>query len=252
MDSEQLDRNHYIPGSTAEYVGSVSFNGLSAHCYGYALNNLGELVYLAMIGPQVAVRGVWAALMEGRYNAIEVAGIVLRRSMDIKYVKLETPLPTVQQRHLVLLHPFAICKQLGQERGIAQSSDEALDSSPQLKEFYLLSRDADHPHVELFASMLNEAISVPMQGEWAAWLWEQGQWPHRRGALIKRLKDCRGIAGWRVLTDEDAWLRLIQMKLALVHSRPFDAREPDANEIDPKGSADEDEVDRDEMDEDAA
>jgi hypothetical protein len=40
------------------------------------LNNMGELVYLTMIGAHVAVRGVWAALMEGRYNAIEVAGVL--------------------------------------------------------------------------------------------------------------------------------------------------------------------------------
>jgi hypothetical protein len=251
MDSSQYDINLYIPGFNAEYVGSVSFNGLSAHCYGYALNNLGELVYLTMIGPQVAVRGVWAALMEGRYNAIEVAGIVLRRTMDVKYVKLETALAAVQQRHLVLLHPHALCRRLGQDRGAGNDSDKAMNSSQQIQEFYVLARDADHPHIDLFFSMLNEVIAVPLLQEWAYWLWEQGQRPRRRGALIKRLKDCRGLAAWRVLNDEDAWLRLIQFKIDSDQSRASPDRESDVSPPEQYGDANEDESD-DEMEEDAA
>jgi hypothetical protein len=252
MDNEQIDVNSFIPGFGAEYIGSVSFNGLSAYCYGYALNSIGELVYLTMISPQVAVRGVWAALMEGRYNAIEVAGIVLRRNMDVKYVKLETPLAAVQQRHMVIVHPHAICKRLGQERGAAQDSDRALNSSQQIKEFYLLARDAEHPHIELFFSMLNEVIAIPMQTEWATWMWEQGQRPRRLGgALIKRLKDCRGVAAWRVLNDEDTWLRMIQFKIASENEKEFVESEPDPTERERYPDAREDEGDGDETHDDA-
>ncbi|MCL4486820.1 MAG: hypothetical protein M1570_01660 [Chloroflexi bacterium] len=173
-------------GVCPELIGSVSFGGLRAHGLGYAVDpDTQGTIYLSLVGYRTAVRGVWAALMDNR--AIEIANQVLRRA-DGAYVSRTVQLPESGLDHMVLLYHQAALPRL--EAG---------------KAFYLLN-STDEPPIERFIGMLDRAIAAPLLVSWGTDLWKQGM----KNKLIEPLPETRGVEAWRVSSDSDLWLALIE------------------------------------------
>ncbi len=173
-------------GASPELIGSVSFGGLRAYGLGYAVDpDTQGTIYLSLVGYRTAVRGVWAALMDNR--AIELANQVLRRA-EGAYVSRTFQLPESGLDHMVLLYHQAALPQL--EAG---------------KAFYLLN-GTDDPPFERFIGMLDRAIAAPLILSWGTDLWKQGM----KNKLIETLPETRGVEAWRVSSDSDLWLALIE------------------------------------------
>ncbi len=173
-------------GVVPELIGSVSFGGLRAYGLGYAVDaEIGATIYLSLVGYRTAVRGVWAALLDHR--AIEIGGQVLCRA-EGAYLSRTVQLPECGLDHIVLLHHQAALPQL--EAGRA---------------FYLLNSTVEPP-IERFVGMLDRAIAAPLLLSWGTALWKQGM----KNKLIEPLPETRGVEAWRVSSDSDLWLALIE------------------------------------------
>jgi hypothetical protein len=187
-----------LVGVAPELIGSVSFGGLRAYGLGYAVDAATEAtIYLSLVGYRMAVRGVWAALMDNR--TIEIANQILRRA-EGAYLSRTVQLPESGLDHMVLLHHQGALPQL--EPG---------------QVFYLLNAN-DDPPVERFTAMLDRATAVPLMALWGTELWKQGL----KNKLIEPLADTRGVEAWRVSADSELWLALIEKGLqrgALVDGR---------------------------------
>ena len=175
-----------LVGVSPELIGSVSFGGLRADGLGYSVDPYTDgTIYLSRVGYRMAVRGVWAALMDNR--AIELSNQVLRR-VEGNYLSRTVQLPESGLDHMALIHHQAAIPYL--EAGQA---------------FFVLNAN-DTPPIDRFIAMLDRATAVPLLKSWGAELWKQGL----KSKLIDPLADTRGVEGWRVVADSELWLALIE------------------------------------------
>ncbi len=181
----------YRLGVCPELVGSVSFGGLRAYCFGYAIDTDADdhVIYLSLVGYRTAVRGVWAALLE--HHALEIAGQLFRRA-EGAYLHKSVLLPESNLEHMLLLHHQAAVAQVEPNQP-----------------FYLLNDTAGAPYARFFA-MLNRAVAAPMLPAWAEWLWQEG----KEQGLIQSLDTAHGTYAWRVQAEDAEWLALIQQGIS--------------------------------------
>jgi hypothetical protein len=175
-----------LVGVLPELIGSVSFGGLRAYGLGYAVDPETEgTIYLSLVGYRMAVRGVWAALMDNR--PIELSNQVLRR-VEGTYFSRTVQLPESGLDHMVIIYHQAAIPHL--EAGQA---------------FFVLNAN-DTPPINRFIAMLDRATAVPLLKSWGTELWKQGL----KSKLIDPLADTRGVEVWRVSADSELWLALIE------------------------------------------
>lgn len=197
-----------VPGHEPQHCGSVSFQGIQAACLGYAIDNMGDVVFLHTAGPQQAVRSLWASLAGN--GALEINQTLIRSKRETSYLRFEQPLAMTRLFSLALLHPQASLIQM----------------QPGQDCFYLLSTSPEQIPLRLFYAMLNKAMPLPLAPEWTEYLWKVGTRVRfkrrdesdkdedeeivvRKERAIVPLKT-QGCVGWRVLTATDYWMSVIE------------------------------------------
>lgn len=195
------------PGQTPEISGWASFQGIKAHAAGYALDNMGQVIWLYIGGPQQAVRSLWASLAGG--GALEIDQTLVRFERETSYVRVETQMGMTRLYSTSLLHPQA----------------SLLFMQPGQDCFYLLSQSPDRAALRLFFRMLNKALALPLSQEWTEYLWKAGTQmnftdrtekregvaaPRERLVTVLKTKAC---GGWRVLTDLAYWMLVVEFGL---------------------------------------
>ncbi len=196
------------PGKVPEICGWASFKGIKAHCAGCAVDNMGQVIWLYVGGPQQAVRSLWASLAGG--GALELDQNVVRFERDTSYLRLEAQIGMTRFYSTALLHPQASLLQMQAEKEC----------------FYVLSQNPETAPVSLFYKMLNKALALPLAPEWADYLWKAGTQMNftdrtekredpvtaPRERLITNL-NTKACAGWRVLTDLAYWMLVVEFGL---------------------------------------
>jgi len=196
------------PGRTPELAGWASFQGIKAHAAGYAVDNMGQVIWLYVGGPQQAVRSLWASLAGG--GALEIDQTPVRFERETSYVRVEAQMGMTRLYSTSLLHPQA----------------SLLFMQPGKDCFYLLSQTPETVPLRLFFRMLNKALALPLAPDWTEYLWKAGTQMHftdrteKRGEnipaprerLITALKS-KACGGWRVLTDLAYWMLVVEFGL---------------------------------------
>lgn len=197
-----------VPGHAPQVCGWVSFQGIQATCVGYAVDNMGDVIFLHTAGPQQALRSLWASLAGN--GALEINQTMIRFKQETSYFRFEQSLAMTRLHSMVLLHPQA----------------SLLQMQPGQDCFYLLSESQEKIPLRLFYSMLNRALPLPLALEWTDYLWKAGtrvrfkrrdetndnedeQGIVRNERAIVPLK-AQGCGGWRVLTATDYWMNVIE------------------------------------------
>lgn len=213
-------------------IHTIKFNELSAMCFDFVDHGDGFL-YLRLVGAETEVNAIWAKLMgrEGRgqkwSSAVQIP-IPERSYPDyvaaakgVTYRTLRSRLPSGMV-DLALIHPRLT---------VAEDTPQG---------FYLLTYETGVP--DSFFARLNKSLSIPLQPNWAPWLWERGQQSHSRltrvsrevregnqfvekteltettEVPITRLNNLGTVACYRVQCAgryRAAWLQLIREQLAL-------------------------------------
>ena len=165
-------------------------NGTEVICTGYATADNVGLVFLSVLGPQEAVRAVFARLMqdrglEGRKADGRENDIYLRRDKTAKYHRHTRKL-LCGLWHMTLTH----------ERAVVNTDAHGVR--------FVLSWDAIEPP-DTFFSVLDSACPVPMLKEWAGELWKKGLearaiWP----------LSAMGLRGWHVNPTEEKWSPIVK------------------------------------------
>lgn len=194
------------PGRAPRVCGWASFEGIKATCAGYAVDNMDNVIFLHVGGPQQAVRSLWASLAGG--GALEMDRTTIRFQRETSYLRFEHPLAMTRLYSLALLHPQASLRQM-------QPGQDAL---------YLLSESPEQIPLRLFYAMLNKALALPLAPEWSEYLWrvgtrvrfarrnddeEEDEAQVRKARAIVPLKT-QGCGGWRVLTAHDYWMNVVE------------------------------------------
>ncbi len=178
-----------VPMALAKQATFSVDNGTEVICTGYATADNVGLVFLSVIGPQEAVRAVFARLMQDRNLEGRAAnnddGIWLSRDKHAKYHRHQRKLPCGLWQ-MTLTH----------ERAVVNSDNRGIR--------FVLSWDAVEPPPTFFP-ILNAASPVPMLAEWAGELWKRGLesraiWPLR----------ATGLRGWHVNPMEDKWTGIVK------------------------------------------
>jgi len=195
-----------IPGRTPRVCGWASFEGIKATCAGYAVDNMDNVIFLHVGGPQQAVRSLWASLAGG--GALEIDRAPIHFQRETSYLRFEHPLAMTRLYSMALLHPQASLRQM-------QPGQDA---------FYLLSESPEQIPLRLFFTMLNKALALPLAPEWTDYLWRVGT----RVRFSRRNEDdedadvqvqkeraivslkTQGCGGWRVLMAHDYWMNVIE------------------------------------------
>lgn len=196
------------PGQTPQVSGWASFQGIKAHAAGYAVDNMGHVIWLYVGGPQQAVRSLWAALAGG--GALEIDGTAVRFERETSYVRVETPMGMTRLHSTSLLHPQA----------------SLLFMQPGQDCFYLLSQSPDIVPLRLFFRLLNKALALPLAQAWTEYLWQAGtqmnftdrnetkdeNFTAPRERLITPLQT-KACGGWRVRTELAYWMLVVEFGL---------------------------------------
>lgn len=196
------------PGQTPQVSGWASFQGIKAHAAGYAVDNMGHVIWLYVGGPQQAVRSLWAALAGG--GALEIDGTAVRFERETSYVRVEAQMGMTRLHSTSLLHPQA----------------SLLFMQPGQACFYVLSQSPDTVPLRLFFRMLNKALALPLAPEWTEYLWQAGNqmnftdrnetkgenFTTPRERLITALQ-AKACGGWRVLTELAYWMLVVEFGL---------------------------------------
>lgn len=219
-------------------IQTIQFNQLAAMCLDFVDHSDG-FFYLRLVGAETTVNAIWARLSarEGRGQkwssavSIPLAGRsypdYVAAAKGVTYRTLRRQLPSGMV-DLAMIHPRLT---------VAEDTPHG---------FYLLTYDTGVP--DGFFTRLNRSLSIPLQPDWAAWLWELGQQAHSRLTLaprpepeggqaveqrdltettetpISRLSSRGRVACYRVQCAgryKAAWLQLIRAQLALgIRLRP--------------------------------
>lgn len=211
----------------------ITFGELSAILMDFIDSGDG-LLYLRVVGAEATVNAIWARLVSkearGKKWGSEVRITIPGRNhpqyvaavKSITYRTLRTRLPSGMV-DLALINPMLT---------VAQDSESG---------FYLLTYETDGMPSGFF-DRLNNCLSLPLNPEWANWLWEQGQQSQSRMTLVKKTEYQDGqpveaqrltettdipigsldglgqVACYAVHTDgryRDAWLQIIRDQLQL-------------------------------------
>lgn len=140
------------------------------------------IVTLQMLGVPQAVNANWAALMGGgKKHFILTALVALKGAKN--HVKLDKVLPESGWKEMWLIHKQASFN----------------DAEPGKSFFYLLQPSDNAMLLQNFIGLLDKSCNVPVQNDWAWYLFAKG----RQEELIRPLptNHCVGRIGFKVLTS---------------------------------------------------
>lgn len=211
---------------------TITYGGLTALLVDFVDHHDG-LLFLRMVGEEPTINAIWARLSARDYRGKKYnSGVTIPRpdshipqyvglQKRTHYKMLRTPLAS-GLIDMVLLHP----------RGTVGEDD--------YRGFYLLTYAQGTPAG--FFDRLNRSVSIPLQPDWAEWLWQMGQQsqsfttivtkPVREGtkevektfyeavsvATITPLDSIGTVQAYKVRCDEqyrEAWLQIIRQQLNL-------------------------------------
>ena len=173
----------------------IEFDSIQAMLLDFVDQGDGFL-YLRMVGEEPSVNAIWARLSARetrtkKYSShvtiptSDQTGTVYVAAQKARYKTLRTRLPS-GLIDLMMVHPRLT---------VAEDS---------YKGFYLLTYDTGTP-VHFF-DRLNRTLSIPLQPDWADWLWTVGQQEQSFSTIIKRTVKEGGIEVEKSLFEEVARL----------------------------------------------
>lgn len=164
---------------------TIEYKGLQAYCTAYVMNDMEYgLVYMSLVGPRQAVRGIQAALLNGYF----VSGDLYFRRLNFgRYVSVSRRLPENECDHLLLIHE--------------QGTVNLVPGFP----FYVVA-DGEAEVVPFFERAFDRAFSLPILSGWGQYLWKMGV---SRELIIPL--ECKGVKAWRVSGDEEQWKELVRV-----------------------------------------
>jgi hypothetical protein len=157
-------------------IRTIVFNELTAICLDFVDHGDG-FFYLRLVGAETTVNAIWARLVgrEGRgkkwTSSVQIP-LPGRSHPDYVAAAKGVSYRTLRSRlrsgmvDLALIHPRLT---------VAEDTPQG---------FYLLTYEPGVP--DSFFSRLNKSLSIPLQPEWAAWLWEAGQQSQSQLTLVSR------------------------------------------------------------------
>lgn len=147
------------------------------------------IVCLQMIGNPQVVKANWARLMNAYQSPVEIDDVMIRQRGMKQHLVFKRPLP-LGQVEWVLLHK--------------QASYEAMQPD---EPFYVLD-DGETEIPPAFFAMLDNALPIPLQKEWATYLWRSGRALNMIHTATR--KYAYGKMAWRIDVDIETWERIIK------------------------------------------
>ena len=144
--------------------------------------------FLSLLGPQEAVKAVWARLIKG-----ETATMALEQLGTARFCALASEGPR-QWRFLT-----ASLRTVAGHHGVLVP--EAARYTAERSDFLLLPRSIDDAAV-LHYRFLNRRLDLPLRSGWASWLWERGV----QSGEIHPLESW-GVRAFRCVPDAEALAR---------------------------------------------
>ena len=149
-----------------------------------------DIWFLSMVGPQTAVKAIWAALLNSPAGPAHLTPGTEGLALDEGYRRCWIPqisVGTWTTRIVKMSHGMGYHAMVYTH--MAEHSFEGVD-------FLLLAQDeADAPNMH--HRFLDRRISLPMHHSWAGWLWERGIEQKEITPL-----ECNGIHAWRCIPNE--------------------------------------------------
>lgn len=140
-------------------MNKITCKGLEAVCLNHITEGWGTgTIFLRMLGPHNAVKGIWADLMSSDMrragsSSTEIGGSTVYLEKNLKYITISKTVSNLLE--MVFLHPKATAR-LDQES----------------KTFYVLTQGDEIPN--LFFPRLDALLNLPLLPEWTPWLWKIG------------------------------------------------------------------------------
>ena len=149
-----------------------------------------DIWFLSMVGPQTAVKAIWAALLNSPAGAAYLTPGTEGLALEEGYRRCWIPqisVGTWTTRIVKMSHGMGYHAMVYTH--MAKHSFEGVD-------FLLLAQDeVDAPNMH--HRFLDRRISLPMHHSWAEWLWERGIEKKEITPL-----ECNGIHAWRCIPNE--------------------------------------------------
>ena len=149
-----------------------------------------DIWFLSMVGPQTAVKAIWAALLNTPPGAAYLTPGAEGLALEEEYRRCWAP----QISQGTWTTPIA---KMAQGMGYhAMVYTRMAEHSFERADFLLLAQDeADAPN--LHHRFLDRRTSLPLHYSWAEWLWERGI---KNEEIIPM--ECLGIHAWRCIPNE--------------------------------------------------
>jgi hypothetical protein len=144
-----------------------------------------RLWFLSLLGPQEAVKAIWARLIKG-----ETATMSLEALGTARFCALAPEGPRQWRFHTASLRTVA------GYHGVLVP--EAARYTADRTDFLLLPR-SDAEAASLYFRFLNRRLDLPLHSLWAPWLWERGV---REGEIVTL--ESRGVQAYRCLPNPEA------------------------------------------------
>jgi hypothetical protein len=191
-------------------------------------------LYLRMVGPETAINAVWARLLNRSYRSDRIGskvavklrtdqdyaeGVAAQRGVRYKTIRSDLPCGEVD---LAMIHPDLTPAEDRPDRLLLISYQEGMPLT--------------------FFKRFQAILPLPIQEEWAPWLWEEGQKAHSFRVLqtrtvtrdgqeieqpyltpvsetpIQEVRTIGDVKCYQIVTSgycQEAWLRIIRQKLNL-------------------------------------
>ena len=136
----------------------INSGGMFAHCSDLIVDgeHKNQVHYLCLAGHQGPVKGILAALLEGKNACIEIHGSShFLIKMDEGYRMLSKKLPSGYCQGVIFL----------------QSALQNVPEKQDKGRFLMLSHDPTKKHLQLFRQLQARLIEIPLHQSWARWLW---------------------------------------------------------------------------------
>lgn len=196
-----------------ERMEKIAYKGLEALC----LNRISGgwdtgIIFLRIVGPQNAVRGIWADIVgadtrkSGSSN-VTVDGSSVRFAKHTKYITVSKHLQRSGLFEMVFVHPDATSR-LNEETRV----------------FYLIAPDNGVPPA--FFQRLDALLRLPLLHEWTDWLWNigldgvetgrYGDHVYKQQTITKLSPDVGDLCAYRVYAGKnDVWYKILLQGLGM-------------------------------------
>ena len=156
--------------TTAETFYTVSAGGFSATADAIAFNERTEEIYfVSLIGPQTAVKAIWAALLDRNPKPVHIHRQSDEDGENVRYTRLAIPSDTIGTwTHKISKLPVSRAYHAMVYTRLAEYGGDR-------NKFVILSASHEENLAQLHLRFLDQRSNLPIHRSWGDWLWDRGR-----------------------------------------------------------------------------